>query len=416
MENDPAEGVRISAHADVTLRTTGSLTLTTNSRLESKTGSIRVSVSDDLVAYGTSLVGKSASLEAGGAIKGHPVPSPQPIAFDGALVLKAQAGIGGFGFERVFVQASDPDASVSAVNGPGGDVVIAAPDGLTVSSAGIRSESNGLVVLLTDTGTIHESGSVSAGSGRVVRMTGTTWISRSDAMATSLLVSLLGSDASPDREASSPLARMNQWLRAGLRTDNSSAPPGEGQLIVADVPSLSAVAQESLSPRAGSAAPLLGASMPLSPIPGATSTRELLEAAMRFAQQGRAPTVQDTESLSGWVNRIDREAPPPASLPERIPFSTDSPPANMAPVESSPQSPSDSQATPSRAPSESSRPLIEPGPDSAERAAAVRWFRPIDAIASWGQPVAGDDPARGQVQWADPSRDPAATGEPQAQN
>jgi hypothetical protein len=88
----------------------------------------------------------------------------------------------------------------------------------------------------------------------------------------------------------------------------------------------------------------------------------------------------------------------------------------MAPVESSPQSPIDSQATPSRAPSESSRPLIEPGPDSAERAAAVRWFRPIDAIASWGQPVAGDDPARGQAQWADPSRDPAATGEPQAQN
>jgi hypothetical protein len=368
------------------------------------------------VAYGTSLVGKSASLEAGGAIKGHPVASPQPLAFGGDLVLQAQTGIGGFGFDRVLVQAEGPDASVSAVNGARGDVVIAAPDGLVISSTGIRSDSNGLVVLLTDAGTIQESGSVSAGSGRVVRLTGTTWISRSDAMATSLLVDLIASDASPVSEAPSPLARMNQWLRAGLRTDDAPARASEGRLNVADVPLPAAAAEASLTPRAGSVEPVLGASALLSPIPVASSTRELLEAAMKFAQQGRAPTIQDTESLSGWINRIDREAPPPAPLPERTPFGTDSPPANMPPGESLQQSIRDSETAPSRTLPESRRPPIEPDHDSAENATGVRWFRPIGAIASWGQTVSGDDPNGAQAEWVAASNAPAAADESHAQN
>jgi hypothetical protein len=330
--------------------------------------------------------------------------------------LKAEAGIGGFGFERVFVQALDPDASVSAVNGQRGDVVIAAPDGLTISTAGIRSDSSGLVVLMTDTGTIQESGSVSAGSGRVVRLTGTTWVSRSDAMATSLLIDLLGSDVFPSMEAASPLARMNQLLRAGLRTGDSAVSPGEGRLSVADVPSLTAAARERLASPSRSASLLSGASALLSPIPVATSTLELLEAAMKFTQQGRAPNVGDTESLSGWVNRIDREAPPPAPLPERIPDGADSPPAGAAPVESSPHSLRDVDTPPSGRLSESRRSPIEPETESAERATGVRWFRPIGEVASWGKPVAGGEPRSGQAESVAAPRAPAAEHESRAQN
>jgi hypothetical protein len=398
--SDPSEGIQLSSHGDLRLRTHGSLTLMPGSLLESKTGSVHIFVAGDLLAYGASLIGRQAALEASGSIKGFAEEKPEPIKFDGALLLQARAGIGGFGFDRVVLQPVASNASLAVRNGSQGDVVIATPDSITISSRGVRSDSDGLVGLLAGIGSIHESGPVFSASGRVVRLTGTTWMSRTDTMAASLVLKTINAEAGLESLAS-PLEGMNRFLRTGW-VSRPEAADGEGRLAAAAelLSAKSSVEMERTArePAASAAvsAGITGASSVVQALVGISSTHQLLDAAMTLTLQGRNPSLDDTEAITSWVNRVAGDAPsdPPAVEPRSAP-DTPAPP-DQPPVDSRPTQLRDA----SDGASESDRGAADP--ISVFGAAQVKWLVPISALGLWAE--SPGDAAAGEPEGADPLR------------
>ncbi|MEN9760361.1 MAG: hypothetical protein RI906_187, partial [Pseudomonadota bacterium] len=384
--NDPIEGVDVLSHNGLTLRTFGGLTLMPGSRLESKTGSVHVIVADDLLAYGTSLIGKQVILEAGGAIRGLPIEKPAPIEFNGELVLQAGAGIGGFEFDRLLVRAIAPNATVTAINGSRGDVVIATPDSMTISMRGVRSDSEGMVALLADLGSVYESGPVFSASGRVVRLTGTTWMSRTDTMAASLLTKSLNAESGPQSFAS-PLEHMNRLLRTrGMGeqgvSNNESRLSSTADALAVNTHVQPAGPNVDAAESRVSASGTASVSKVVRPLMGLTSTQQLLEAAMTLTVQGRNPALDGTEAISSWVNRIVTETPanPPTveSGPSpATPPSTILPPAILPPVDPKPDQ---SRDPVDGSPGAGDRPT---DPVSGVDDSRVRWLVPVEAMGFW---------------------------------
>jgi hypothetical protein len=361
--------------------------LTPGHRLESKTGLIHVIVADDLLAYGASLIGKQAVLEAGGAIKGLAIEKPEPIRFDGELVLQASSGIGGFGFDRVLVQAMGPNASVAATNGAQGDVVIAATNGLTLSGRGVRSDSDGMVALLAGAGTVNDSGPVWSGSGRVVRLSGLTWMSHNDATATSMLLDSLHTESGPDLLAS-PLDRLNRLLKLGSlgkhsAWDSDGRLSSAAELLSVQAPGQKTTAGTDWAAAGGAMQAMIGAFTGAlhgaRPLVSITSTHQLLEAAMTLTLQGRHPALDGAEPISSWVNRVT--ADPPAQAPD---LDASPEPATLPPAPVPPEGPkperSDDAIDGSQ---ESDRSLIEPIAWMGD--SQVRWLLPIGTTGSWTQ-------------------------------
>ena len=285
--------VQVVAHGQVSVVRDGALNLASGSSLESKTGSITVRASQDLLISGTTLLAARAALEAGRSIKGVALEYADPVSISGALHLEAETGIGGFGFVRILVHALNKNASVSAYNGQSGDVVIAGQNGLTVAAEGIKSDANGWVGLLGGTGTITENGQVVAKSSNVVRVTGVDWISLHSAETTMLWSSSLNSGALL-MESSSPLEQMNRRLAQSWSRNVPAQSVDEA--LTSSAPLLSMHSRTVI----GVPTHVVSEAGTRTVMGSQPTISNLIERAM--APQGNNPTMGDTESLNAWFN------------------------------------------------------------------------------------------------------------------
>jgi hypothetical protein len=356
----------VVAEGQVSLMHAGSLALASGSIFESKTDAIAIIATGDLLASGTTLLAQSALLKSDQAIKATALEHAAPVSFTGELRLEAVNGIGGFGFERVLVRALTADASVSARNSTRGDVVIAGQNGLTVSVAGITSESDGWVGLMGGAGNITELGQVVASSQNVVRMTGVTWmppVNPNGARAITMVAEALKSGWSPVAQLS-PLEQMNQSL-AKSWTSNTTAQSGE-KALSAKAEVLVTKARAQLGEAMSHATSSNSASVMASP----QSTAQFLELAMAASQQGQQPAVNDKETLTSWIVRTSpsesnsssestRKATP---LPRETAIQTDVP--NSFPAVQTPVSPTDTAPA---------APVENP---SGQPTSGVRWLLP----------------------------------------
>jgi hypothetical protein len=342
---------------------------------------VSIVATQDLLISGTTLLAKSATLKAEQAIKATAQENAPPVSITGELHLGAATGIGGFGFERVLIEALTPLATVSAFNRTSGDVVIAGLNGLTVSTEGIQSNSDGWVALLGGSGTITEQGQV-VSKGNVVRVTGVNWMERPMLSDKELAnwVSDVVRNGALSFTPTSPLEQMNQRLAkswtATLPSQGAEALSSQAQVLVSDS---RAVLGQSVS----HATAVHSASVMASP----QTTSQLLEMAMIATQQGQHPAVNDKESLNSWIvrsspsERSSEATQKPRTLTRETPVQTDVP--NVLPAAETPLSPIETAPTP---PAEN--PVIEPTSD-------VRWLLPQSDLSQWSDvaPVEATKPA-----------------------
>ena len=372
---------QVVADGAVSVMRTGSLDLASGSIFESKTDTISVIATEDLLVSGTTLLAKSALLKSGQSIKATAQENAAPVSITGELRLEAMSGIGGFGFERVLVHALSMDASVSAYNGQIGDVVIAGQNGLTISADGVRSDSDGWVGLLGGTGAINEHGQVVARSSNVVRMTGANWINRNNADANVLLSAALKSGAL-SVESSSPLERLNQRLAQSWSL--ITPPQSVDEALTSSAQLLSTNSRMTLGVLANGLAAAGTGSVMGRP----QTTVKLLEMAMAITRQGNNPSMSDTENLGAWVNRPVSNSNPETGLtrPDVLP----QPPSLAKPV--LPNSVNGQSISPLPKDPEKSMESAPDAPDAPGEVPAapvsdVRWLMLQDDLQKWASAV-----------------------------
>jgi hypothetical protein len=341
------------------------------------------------------LTARSSVLNAGLAIQALAQENAPPLTFTGDLHLEARAGIGGFGFERLLLDGQGAGASVSAHNASSGDVVIAGVRGLSVGVQGITSDADGWIALLSGQGTIQEQGAVVARSQNVVRVTGANWMARSDVKASALLADILKSGVLGSM-VSSPLDRLNamlakNWSSAG-QMDN------EASVITTAAQTLTATSGSGSIERAlGDASWQFRSGMSVSVMDSPKTTGQLLQMAMAISQQGGLTSMMDTESLTQWAQRSDRNAQPDAPKSPGD-AATPSGPTQAAPsvdaVGLSDEAKPDVRSEESK-PQEQTAPILE-RPDALPTevtpqapASDVLWLLPLDSLpSSVTQPLA----------------------------
>ena len=387
--------IQLTAVSDVSLSSLGDIQFVAGTKLQSENGHVAIQASGNLQVSGVNLIARSAVLNAGLAIQALAQENAPILAFTGDLHLEARTGIGGFGFERLLLDGQGAGASVSAYNASSGDVVIAGVRGLSVGVQGITSDADGWIALLSGRGTIQEQGEVVARSQNVVRVTGANWMARSDVKASALLADILKSGVFVSTD-SSPLDRLNAMLAKNWSSVDQR---------VNERPVISTAAQTlTSSSGAGSIAPVIDdaswkfrSGMSVSVLDSPKTTGQLLQMAMAISQQGGLTSMMDTESLTQWVQRSERQAQPEAPKSQSD-AATPSVPAQSVPsvgtVGGSDESKPDVRSDESK-PKEQTDPILE-RPDALPMevspqapASDVRWLLPLDSLpSSVTQPVA----------------------------
>jgi hypothetical protein len=364
--------------------------LVTGSKLQSENGSVAILASGNLQVSGVNLIARSAVLNAGMAIQALAQENAPPLAFTGDLHMEATTGIGGFGFERLLLDGQGVNASVSAHNASSGDVVIAGVNGLIVGARGITSDADGWIALLSGQGSIQEQGSVVARSQNVVRVTGVNWMARGDVKASGLMSDILKSGVLGSM-VSSPLDRLNAMLAKNW--SSADQVDNEASVITTAAQTLTATATSGL----GSIERVLDdaswqfrSGMSVSVLDSPKTTGQLLQMAMAISQQGGLTSMMDTESLTQWAQRSDRNAQPDAPKSPGD-AATPSGPTQAAPsvgtVGLSDESKPDVRSEEPK-PQGQTVPILE-RPDAVPMevppqapASDVRWLLPLDSLPS----------------------------------
>jgi hypothetical protein len=387
--------IQLTAVSDVSLSSLGDIQFVAGTKLQSENGHVAIQASGNIQVSGVNLTARSSVLNAGLAIQALAQENAPILAFTGDLHLEARTGIGGFGFERLLLDGQGAGTSVSAYNASSGDVVIAGVHGLSVGVQGITSDADGWIALLSGRGTIQEQGEVVARSQNVVRLTGANWMARSDDKASALLADILKSGVFVSTD-SSPLDRLNAMLAKNWSSVDQR---------VNEPPVISTAAQTlTSSSGSGSIAPVIDdaswqfrSGMSVSVLDSPKTTGQLLQMAMAISQQGGLTSMMDTESLTQWVQRSERQAQPEAPKSPSD-AATPSVPAQSVPsvgsVGGSDESKSDVRSDESK-PKEQTDPILE-RPDALPMevslqapASDVRWLLPLDSLpSSVTQPVA----------------------------
>jgi hypothetical protein len=393
---------QISAAGSLRVTHEGDLRFAAGSALRSSGADVAVQAARDVWTSGLSLSADSASIEAGRAIRADAQLDAAPLVIDGSVHLQAQAGIGGFDFERVLIEQSGGAARVSASNGASGDVVIAGVQGLTLAPQSVQSDANdGWVVLLGGRGAVVEQGDLIVRP-NLVRATGINWMAREQIDTSLLLTAVLKSGAMQELAQASPLERMNRLLAEGFGQSDAASEPA--------LESAPKVLKTQSSVSVGAPREINAQTVSVMAVPKTTS--QLLEMAMTLTQQGGNPSMGDAESLGAWVARTspsessrepmrDSSREPnvqPAVQPAVQPLNSapaqqpaDAAPAApaTAPTTPSSESPAGNPATPAPqgsqpAPGAASEPKSSQTPADAQSPTSdVRWLLPQDELQQW---------------------------------
>jgi hypothetical protein len=365
---DQAHGFGGAVHlraAQLEISRSDSLRLPQGSLLQAQTGSIVLRAGSDLWTSGLTLSAAQALLDAGQAIKAEAQEDAQPLSFDGGLHLQAQAGIGGFDFERVLIEQRGDAARISASNARG-DVVIAGVQGLTLAPQSVQSDSNdGWVVLLGGRGAVVEQGDLIVRP-NLVRATGINWMAREQIDTSLLLTAVLKSGAMQVQQGASPIERMNRLLAEGFAQSDAADEP-----VLESSPQ---IIKTQSSVMVG--APRQVNAQTVSVMAAPKSASQLLEMAMTLTQQGGNPAMGDAESLGAWVVRTAPSESSRESGREPIRDSSREPsvpaqPAAQTPPTAPAQQPADAPV-PGNAPStpQSESPAGQPAAPQGNQSAA----------------------------------------------
>jgi hypothetical protein len=150
----------------VTLGVQGALTMADGSSVSARNGSVLIASSGNMTLTRVQAAdGDIGLLSAGKILPKSTATASAQVQTEGAVYLAAKSGIGGFGLDRLLVDA----AAVSATNIESGDIVLSGVESLRLGSQGIRNYSaNGDWVVL-----MGGQGSVLGNSGRSIVAQGT---------------------------------------------------------------------------------------------------------------------------------------------------------------------------------------------------------------------------------------------------
>jgi hypothetical protein len=311
------EGLSVREGAGgISLQVSGSLELADRSAVSTSTGDIHLQLGGDLgMAAGSTMRTDSGdiSVTAGGNARLHqlrsasgdidlqvqqsvtvtdPYGTPQVVT-DGHLSLSAGTGIGGYLYDRLYVDVH----SISVHNGEYGDVVISGREGLNVLSAHSDSQ-NGWMLLMSGMAGLVTGSSPTAQDHRVARISGKTILSEGVLPVRSLHDANIHFMRNPQSEALAPLQDFNarlarEWsarLDAESALDRLDSRPTE----------LSSELRQLLGSRTH-AMPFSASVMPDTGSRAVTSA--LLEAALRMAPMVEAEDVFGADMLSSWAQR-----------------------------------------------------------------------------------------------------------------
>ena len=364
----------------------GSLTLTPESRLESKGGSIEISSVGDLMLSGTTLIANEAVLKAGQAINALDSAQAPAVSISGDLRLEAVTGIGDFGYGRFLVNNLNTSASVSAYNEKSGDVVLAGVNGLRISEAGVVSAAVGdtWVALLGGSGTLVEQGQVVARSNQVIRLMGTTWMPRPSASQLATMASDALNAGNAIRSgvrlgATQGLDLFNGLMERSFTLDAQTQIGASNGVNLGSRPASVKVLHSAARSTSTLAMSLAGIGFASSP----QSTAQLLDMAMAVVQQNPSAVARDMETLGNWVSRTaptvsPAEAAPVAPAPAPSPAVPSTPPGAVEarPEPSAPAPTNDGGGT---------APTNETPPPANAPNSGVQWLLPAEDVAAWTQ-------------------------------
>jgi hypothetical protein len=159
----------------VDLSVAGSLSMAPSAGIVTDAGAITVRTGGDMKILRMQTYGGDIHLDAGRAVTVAGNGRQPQIVSSGDLSVTAQAGIGGFMFDRLYVDVK----GLSVANGNSGDVIISGKSGLNIVSADSRSQDGWMILMSGYTGEVVGNTPTAEGN-RVARISGKTIIARAE--------------------------------------------------------------------------------------------------------------------------------------------------------------------------------------------------------------------------------------------
>jgi hypothetical protein len=186
--NDFKAAVSANAGGAITLKDVNALAIA--ELVAAGAGAVRVEAAGDISLGRLQSGSGPVAVIAGGAIRNTGNTALTNVQTSGSASVEAGTGIGGFGSARLLLSA----AEVTGLNKTSGDVVLAGATGLTVGSAGVKSQADGWMVLLSGGAPVGgaKAAVTSAGPNAVVFKSGLTMIDEAsllDELAPKLVIS-----------------------------------------------------------------------------------------------------------------------------------------------------------------------------------------------------------------------------------
>ena len=292
------DGSLIATHAagSVTVNATADWMMGKQSALSTQAGTITVNASGDLEVFLISSLTGDIALDAEQTITVvGDVLAPQ-LATGGALSVGTGAGIGGYLFDRLYVDV----ASIS-VDHRGGDVVISGKSGLKIT--GIHSQaSDGWVAMLSGSmGLVETAGAISMDNGQVARISGRTIITKDVLTGRQMGGSDVYYVTNPALNASPSTAMLSDF---NARLAQQWLAPGQGASAAQRLSSKAADLSTPLQ-RLSASDNAMAAFAPsvLGEMDAPTTTSALLDAAMTVMAQDQARAAAEGDTYTNWDQR-----------------------------------------------------------------------------------------------------------------
>jgi hypothetical protein len=293
-----------SGTGQVDLSVVGSLSMAPSAGIVTDAGHITVRTGGGMQILRMETRGGDIHLEAGHAVTVAGNGRQPQIVTPGDLSVTAAAGIGGFMFDRLYVDVK----GLSVANGNSGDVIISGKSGLNIVSADSRSQDGWMILMSGNTGEVVGNTPTAEGN-RVARISGKTIIARAELGYRDMYNANY-------REIASPLGKETTANGSTLSVFNAQlSKQWSDQIGLVSVPDrLSSVAPDLSSPmqmlsRSGH----VGAAFSVSVMDddGAQHTATaLLDAALKLRSEVPVEDVFGADMLSSWAQRsfTQREA------------------------------------------------------------------------------------------------------------
>jgi hypothetical protein len=289
----------------ITVTATGDWMMDAQSELRTQSGSITVNADGDLEVLLIRSQTGDVALDSGHAmtVVGD-VLRPQVVT-GGSLALGTGAGIGGYLFDRLYV-----DVASVTLDHRGGDVVVSGLSGLTV--AGIHSQTtDGWVTMMSGcTGLVETAGAIHMDNGQVARISGLTVIAKDLLTRHQLGGREVYYVANPVPEVSPGVSMLGDF---NARLALQWAAPAQG--LSSKAPDLSTPMRRlSASDNAMAAF----ASSVLDAMDAPATTSALLDAAMKVMAQDQARAAAEGDTYTHWDQRSPDTRSPADSAPADV--------------------------------------------------------------------------------------------------